>query len=499
MLRSHRYAVMRVEVEVDARFQPGLRWGMRRRSVCGSALLLATLIVAGSCAGQRAKPDSAPTAEQIVRSMVAAYERATSYEDHGVSDTRFISRAPHTNHGEFDTAFARGGGFRHEARDKWAGSPTVAWMEAGKLRSYRRGGTIADKAFVGGPRFYSAVPRILLPAFARDNGMSDFKTLRIDGRAEVVDGHPCWRIVGVRASGEQETLWVDQASFLLRRTVTREHYPSGIESEAFDTETTTTYSPVVNAAISASRLAGPDPATIPRPPTEPWIGVELAADAARIVRVLSGTPADRAGVQAGDELVSLDGAPLPDSSAFIQQVQRKGVGATVTIVIRRGGLLRSISVEVGDRWAHSTIQRDLIDKPAPPFAATAINGAYPASLSGLSGQLIVLDFTPPTFVRCENCETPAGTFMNKLQEKYGRRGLRVVGVSATDASTLQKVANDLGLKYALVHDRDDKIANAYLVQSPMTTIVIDRAGIVRFVTNRTGLEVLIEHLLESGI
>ncbi len=87
--------------------------------------------------------------------------------------------------------------------------------------------------------------------------------------------------------------------------------------------------------------------------------------------------------------------------------------------------------------------------------------------------------------------------MNKLQEKYGARGLQVVGVSSESVSALQKVSADLGLRYPLAHDENAKIANAFFVVSPMTTVVIDKKGIVRFIVDRTGLEMLVQELLRE--
>lgn len=302
--------------------------------------MFAILIAAGSCDGQRPKVPAARTGEQIVQSMVAAYQRATSYEDQGVVDRVFSGASTHTRHAEFDTAFTRAGGFRHEVRDERGASPVITWMTEGRLRRYAPGGTIEPTAALGGPGFYSAVPRMLLPTAARNHGMSDFKHTHVVGTGEVIDGNLCWRVVALRASGGELTLWIDQATYLLRRTVAREYFPAGIEGDAFQSETTTRYRPVVNVEIAASRLAGPAPTRIPPPRSEPWIGVEVAANAAQVVRVLGGTPAERAGLQPGDALVSVDGLTIPDSDALFKVVRQKGVGATVALVIRRGGSSR---------------------------------------------------------------------------------------------------------------------------------------------------------------
>lgn len=470
---------------------------MLSRWACVRGLMVATFIVA-ACAGGRAKSPSVYSAEEILRSMIATYGSASSYEDHGTSDQKFTSMAvPHATHADFGTAFSRGTGFRHEDRDEWGGSPTITWMERGKLLSYRRGGAIDHAPGLGGPRFYSAVPRILLSALGHGDGLSDLKNLRVEGGAEIIDGHSCWRVVGVRPWGEELSLWIDQQTHVLRRTVARQHYPVGIERGAFDVETTTSYQPILNVTIPAARLAGPDASTLSPPRTEPWLGVDLADNPTRVVRVLGAGPAALAAVLPGDEVISLDGIAITDGRALVGLVRQRSVGAIVVLVVKRAGAEQALRVELGDRWAYRRRQRDLIDKPAPPFIATAVNLGSPTSLASLAGHLVVLDFTPPTFVRCENCETPEGTFMNKLQEKYAARGLRVVSVSTETGSGLLKVAIDLGLNYPLIQDDGARISNSYFVDSPMTTFVIDKAGIVRFITGgRNGIEALVEHLLE---
>ncbi len=429
--------------------------------------------------------------------MVATYQRANSYEDRGTKTVAFSGPRPHTIRAPFETTFVRSDGFRFESRNGYGPTPTILWMSAGKIHRYVKGGTIEDEPNLAGASFYSGIPSLLLPTLAPGRSVSGLTRLRLAPQNDLVDGHPCWRVVGTDRSGEDLTLWIDQATHVLRRTSERRHFDAAIATPAFDTETTTSYVPLLNSNIEASRLRGPDPASIPPPRTEPWLGLAFQPDSNRITRVLAKAPGERAGLMPGDEIVSADGISITNASALVAHVQTKSVGTTVTLVIRRGANQLTISVELADRFGYAELQRQLRDKPAPPFAASVATGPYPATLTGLAGSLILLDFTETTFSYCKDCGTPA-EFMSKLQDKYAARGLRVVGVSMEDATTLQKFSSDHQLHYTLAHD-DGTISNAYLIHGPTTAVFIDRAGVVRFMAyNQSGIEPLVEWLLDDA-
>ena len=89
--------------------------------------------------------------------------------------------------------------------------------------------------------------------------------------------------------------------------------------------------------------------------TYPGVGIEVAADgsAVKILHAIQGSPAEQAGLRAGDEIVAIDGKQVgSDVSGAIEHM--RGVsGSTVTLTIRRAGTagvlsfaLRRANVEV---------------------------------------------------------------------------------------------------------------------------------------------------------
>jgi carboxyl-terminal processing protease len=95
----------------------------------------------------------------------------------------------------------------------------------------------------------------------------------------------------------------------------------------------------------------------------PGVGIEVVADdgVVKILRPIDGSPAQQAGLLAGDEIVRIDGVDIGADLAGAIQRMRGSSGSLVTLSVRRGGLaaitdyaLRRAQVEV-----HSVAQETL--------------------------------------------------------------------------------------------------------------------------------------------
>src|SRR5665647_1850715 len=88
--------------------------------------------------------------------------------------------------------------------------------------------------------------------------------------------------------------------------------------------------------------------------THPYLGVAskdgVVADgsakraAAVLSNVVSGTPADKAGLQAGDAIIAVDGNPIDGSLSLVAQVRERNVGDSVTLTVLRNGQRKNIDV-----------------------------------------------------------------------------------------------------------------------------------------------------------
>jgi serine protease DegQ len=97
--------------------------------------------------------------------------------------------------------------------------------------------------------------------------------------------------------------------------------------------------------------------------TRGWVGIavqELTPDLAEsfklkdtqgvlIAEVVRGSPADKSGVKAGDILVSIDGKPLPDSTAMLETISSLAPGKIALLKLLRNQSELAIQVKVGKR------------------------------------------------------------------------------------------------------------------------------------------------------
>ena len=97
--------------------------------------------------------------------------------------------------------------------------------------------------------------------------------------------------------------------------------------------------------------------------TRGWIGVEVqditpelaesfklpSTGGALIAGVLRGGPADRAGVKPGDILLAVNGKPVDDSAAMLNQISGLQPGKMAALKIRRNKTEMSLQVSVGKR------------------------------------------------------------------------------------------------------------------------------------------------------
>jgi peroxiredoxin len=219
------------------------------------------------------------------------------------------------------------------------------------------------------------------------------------------------------------------------------------------------------------------------PSGQPWIGLVLTDGGfggTRVKEVMDGSPGQRAGIVAGDEVLSIDDHKTESMRALVAEVKRAGLGhlAHLRLVDKRGHT-RTVSLKLEARPDMETLQRNtLVGRPAPDFALSVQAGSKLGKLSSLRGQVVLLDFFATW---CGPC-VQAMPHLEELHERLGSRGLKVIGISTESPSTVAAAAERFHLKYPLASDEGEAMQNAYHVFALPTLVLIDRQGVVREVS-----------------
>jgi regulator of sigma E protease len=112
------------------------------------------------------------------------------------------------------------------------------------------------------------------------------------------------------------------------------------------------------------------------------LGIAVARPAPVVQQVVAGGAADRAGLRAGDLLLSVDGVDVADGIAFID-IMRASAGKTLKVALRRDGQALTLdvapqpeqaktgkgTVTVGKIGAYVALTPDMIRVPSSPVAA----------------------------------------------------------------------------------------------------------------------------------
>ncbi|MSP62637.1 MAG: redoxin domain-containing protein [Myxococcales bacterium] len=213
--------------------------------------------------------------------------------------------------------------------------------------------------------------------------------------------------------------------------------------------------------------------------TVPWLGIEMAPGShggVAVRGVAKGSPAQRAKIVAGDQVLAIDQRPIGGPEDLLKAVQAAPVGAHLKLLVvgKRGE--RTIDVTLEARPAEAALQRGgLLRLAAPDFVPKVRAGAKFAKLSALKGQVVLLDFYATW---CGPC-LDAIPRVEKLHEAFGGKGLKVIGISTESAAVVAASARTLGMKYSLVSDEDEQISARYRIHALPTLVVIDRKGMIQ--------------------
>ena len=112
----------------------------------------------------------------------------------------------------------------------------------------------------------------------------------------------------------------------------------------------------------------------------------------------------------------------------------------------------------------------LLDKPAPAFEVSAVDGGQTYSPAKFKGKALLMHFFSIT---CEHCEEEMG-WLRGLMDKFGKENIQVIGISVDqDRSKVVAFAQEKKLPYPICLGDESKtiLADYYLDATPQTTII----------------------------
>lgn len=262
---------------------------------------------------------------------------------------------------------------------------------------------------------------------------------------------------------------------------------------------------------SAVELA-PSPLMTAEPAEQPaggpgWLGVELAkrenGEPGVLIRtVMHGSPAERAGLEPGDVVLTFDGENVARPNDLRGRVMDARAGARVGLGVLRAETTRLFAVVLeGVPNDDEVMRKQYVGVRAPDFGSLdTVQGSVTPSLPALKGRVVVLEFWASW---CGVCHVMAPT-LNGWHDRYQAQGVTVLGVTNDPVEVASRTASQVGIGYPLASDGDGDMLRAYRAFALPTLFVIDKQGNVRDVligysTPRLReIEALVQKLIAEG-
>ena len=227
----------------------------------------------------------------------------------------------------------------------------------------------------------------------------------------------------------------------------------------------------LSLVLLISPLLSADKAGVPEP--KPALLGVVPAPAPRgvlIHQVLADSAAQKAGLKAGDIILTVNGNKMNSPQTLILEIRKYAAEAPVTLEYERAGVKRRVVIPLGVRKDPAA----LIGRTAPAFSLPAYPGADKWTLK--PGKIYIVDFWATWCGPCEPVRQALEDFQRG--DKSGR--IEIVGITTEDNETIRAFYRGTKPGYTIVVDASNEVTTSYFVQGYPTIAVIDAKGVVRF-------------------
>lgn len=198
----------------------------------------------------------------------------------------------------------------------------------------------------------------------------------------------------------------------------------------------------------------------------PWLGAQLQAvtpeiaetlgikrpTGALVTKVLSGSPAARAGLKVSDLIVAVDGQAIEDPNAFGYRFATRPLGGSTQVDVQRGG--KPVKLTVALETAPDTGRDEIVIKVRSPF-----QGAKIANISPALADELKLDTSTEGVAVTEFADDALAA---NVGFKKGDVILAVNGVKIAKTADLDKVTRDGARLWRITVLRDGQQLNVVL-------------------------------------
>jgi peroxiredoxin len=156
----------------------------------------------------------------------------------------------------------------------------------------------------------------------------------------------------------------------------------------------------------------------------------------------------------------------------------RGAAASVWISfdMRRASLLGSLVLSAALAGSAMSAAPSIVGKNAPDFVLRGIDGNN-LRLSEFRGQVVLVNF----WKRTDGDSRQQMPALDRINTTYQRAGLVVLGVSVDDdLRRAREFAAAMSVSYPILFDSGSAIGQDYFLQKMPVTILVDRAGVVRY-------------------